>query len=310
MPGMEDSRSRIRRAWRVVAAVVFASLAPLAVYLPTPGDYWIRYDDELLIRQEPKVRLLAREDVSTAGAVVEIFSTPHGDLYQPLATLSLAVDYALFGWDRTGWHAHSVLVHLLVTGGVFLLAYRLCGAVWAALLASLFMGLHPVMVESVFWPMSRTFLATAVWILLGTHAYLTYARDPQRWGWLAASTAAYGVSFTGKAIGSVVVLPFLLDAWVRRRPSARLAGEKLPLLALAVFFTWLNLHVSTSIAHGQGVELPGLAQAALSKAPGGLLLSIANLVAPHNLALFYRTPRSGISSACAGSLRLQPRVAR
>jgi protein O-mannosyl-transferase len=285
---MEEPRSRGSHRRRVVAAAfLLAALAPLAVYLPTPGDSWIRYDDELLIRREPKIRLLAREDVSTPAAVVEIFSTPHGDLYQPLATLSLAIDYALFGWDRTGWHAHSLLLHELITAGVFLLAYRLCGTVWAALLASLFIGVHPMTAEVVSWPMSRVFLATAVWILLGTHAYLSYARDPRRWGWLAASTAAYGVAFTGKAIGSVVVLPFLLDAWVRRRPSARLVVEKLPLLALAIFFTWLNLYVSASIARAQGVELPGLAHAALDKAPGGLLLSIANLVAPHDLALFY-----------------------
>lgn len=284
---MEEPRSRARTRPAVAAALLLAALAPLAVYLPTPGDSWIRYDDELLIRREPKILLLAHEDVSTPAAVVQIFSTPHGDLYQPLATLSLAADYALFGWDRTGWHAHSLLLHELVTAGVFLLAYRLCGQVWAALLASLFIGVHPVTAEVVFWPMSRVFLVTAVWILLGTHAYLCYARDPRRWAWLAASTAAYGVALTGKAIGSIVVLPFLLDAWVGRRPSARLAAEKLPLLALAIFFTWLNLSVSTSIARAQGVELPGLAQAALGKAPGGLLLSIANLVAPHDLALFY-----------------------
>lgn len=269
----------------VVAAALVASLAPLVVYLPTPGDYWIRYDNEVLIRQEPMVRILAADRVGKPEALVRIFRSVHGDLYQPLLTLSLAVDYALFGWDRSGFHAHSLLLHCVLMGALFLLALRLAREPWAALAATLLAGLHPAAVEPVSWIIHRTLLETAFWLLLGTHAYLSYARDPRRWPWLVAATLALGTSFMGKAIPSVVVVPFLIDAWVHRRPSIRLFLEKTPLLVLAGFFTWLNFAVSRQKA--AGIALEGIGLDAITKAPSGLLLSIANTVAPRDLAIFY-----------------------
>jgi len=282
--GVRDLATGARRRG-AVAALVLSALAPLLVYWPTPGDYWVRFDNQVLIRQEPKIRALALEGDARTAAVASIFTTAHGDLYQPLLTFSLAVDYALFGWDRSGFHAHSVLLHLLVTACAFLLAYRLVGAAWASLLAALLVGLHPVMVEAVAWVIHRTLLVTAVWILLGTHAYLSYARDPRRGWWLVIATAAFGLSLMAKAVGSVVVVPFLIDLWLRRRLSVRLLAEKAPLLVLAVFFTWLNLSISRGAAGN--VELEGLGLFALGNLPAGFTLSVANIAVPQKLAFFY-----------------------
>ncbi len=61
-----------------------------------------------------------------------LLTTPHHDLYQPLASLSWAIDYALFGWDRAGFHAHSLALHIAVVLALFFLALRLCGSVLAS----------------------------------------------------------------------------------------------------------------------------------------------------------------------------------
>ena len=255
-PRMPEGAPRPASRRAISIALLLSALAPLVVYWPTPGDYWVRFDNEVLIRQEPKIRALTLEGDARTAAVARIFTTPHSDLYQPLLTFSLAVDYALFGWDRAGWHAHSVLLHLLVSAGVFLLGLRLVGSVWASLLAALLVALHPVMVETVVWIIHRTLLVTAFWVLVGCHAYLSYAREPAKWGWLVVATLAFGLSLMAKAIGSVVVLPFLIDLWVRRRPQLSLLVEKAPLFVLSVFFTLLNLRVAQHKAGG--VELGGL----------------------------------------------------
>lgn len=274
-----------RRA--LVGATLVSLLAPLLVYWPTPGDYWIRFDNEILIRQEPMVRALALAGAARGRALVEMFTSVHNDLYQPLLTLSLAIDYALFGWDRSGFHLHSLLLHLAIAAGLFWLAYRLVGVVWASLLATLLFALHPLAVEPVSWVIHRTLLVTAAWVLVGSHAYLGYARRPERWPWLALATAAYGLSCMAKVIPSIALIPFLLDAWLRRPPSARLVLEKLPLLLVAGGFTLLNLRVGQLKASGAEPDLWGSVTS--GGTAGGFALSLVNTVMPQRLALFYPT---------------------
>src|SRR5512137_2929216 len=106
-----------------VLALGLIVTATLLVY-PAPQDYWIRYDNEGLIRNSPRVQALTLQGAERISALREMFTTAHHDLYQPLLTFSLAIDYALFGWNRTGWNAHSLVLHVLCMFGLFLLAYR------------------------------------------------------------------------------------------------------------------------------------------------------------------------------------------
>ena len=103
---------RVASKGGMATAILTLGLAVLFVYIPTPGDYWIGFDNETLIRQQPRVQALVLEGEARRDALVEMFTTPHGDLYQPLLSLSFAVDHALFGWNRAGFHAHSLLLHL------------------------------------------------------------------------------------------------------------------------------------------------------------------------------------------------------
>jgi hypothetical protein len=66
--------------------------------------------------------------------------------YRPLATLSFALDYKLWGLDGAGWQLTNLLVHLGVTLGVYALVRTLGLARWAATLAALIFTLHPAIV--------------------------------------------------------------------------------------------------------------------------------------------------------------------
>jgi hypothetical protein len=67
--------------------------------------------------------------------------------YRPMATLSFAVDYKLWGLDiPAGWQATNLLVHLGVTLEVFALARSLGLTRWAATLAAAIFTLHPAIV--------------------------------------------------------------------------------------------------------------------------------------------------------------------
>jgi len=66
--------------------------------------------------------------------------------YRPVAVMSFALDYKLWGLNPFGWQLTNLLVHLGVTLGVYALARALGLARWAATLAALVFTLHPAIV--------------------------------------------------------------------------------------------------------------------------------------------------------------------
>ncbi len=276
------------RPVRALFAVLLVAAAALAVYLPTPGNYWIQYDNEALIRNSPQVNALAGDD--KLGALWTIFTSTHYSLYQPLFTLSVALDHALFGWNLSGFHAHSVLLHVLVVALLVLLLYRLTASWLAAIAATLVVAVHPALVETVRWAICRNSLVAAVWLLLGAHLYLRYLRYlryPERpsqtalWG----SQVALGLSLLGKVSPAMAAIPFVLDLWRHRRIDRRAILEKVPLLALTALLTVVNYRAT--LAHVGDDPLRRPWSEILGYLPGSVSLMTANALAPANLAILY-----------------------
>jgi len=74
---------------------------------------------------------------------------PLSPYYRPLLLIVLGLEYHLFGPNAMGYHATSLMLHLLVVGLVFKVAARLTGDRYSALLAALLFGLIPVHAEAV-----------------------------------------------------------------------------------------------------------------------------------------------------------------
>lgn len=283
--GLIGTGTAARSPLAQLAAVGALIVSVLACYLPTPGDYWIHYDNPQLIQQEPRIRALTLDGSARIAALKLLVTTPHHDLYQPLASFSWAIDHALFGWDRAGFHAHSLALHILVVVALFFLALRLCGSVLAAFLAALLCAVHPVMVQSVCWTISRTSSLAAIWILIGSHLQLSYLRQPGRYALLALATLAFSISMTAKPLPSVILIPILLNLWVARPLRTAVWLEAIPLTLVAGILTLVNLQISNAFANDASIVRPWLE--VLASAPESLGLALANTVWPSNLALYY-----------------------
>ena len=70
-----DSGVAARQRFHALLALLLVVAAALTVYLPTPGDYWIRYDNEALIRNSPQVNALAGAD--KMAALATMFTSTH-----------------------------------------------------------------------------------------------------------------------------------------------------------------------------------------------------------------------------------------
>jgi tetratricopeptide (TPR) repeat protein len=284
MQAIANPPSEVRPMDRVHAlfAVLLVMAAALAVYLPTPGNYWIRYDNEAFIRSSPQVQALAGED--KIEALATIFTSTHYSLYQPLFTLSVAIDHALFGWDLGAFHAHSVLLHLAVVALLVLLLFRLTGSWPASIAATLLVAVHPALVETVRWAICRNSLVAAVWLLIGAHLYQRHLERPGPAA-LWSSQAALGLSLLGKLSPAIFLIPFLLDLWRKRRIDRRALLEKLPLFALTALLTAVNYRAT--VAHVGENPLRRPWSEVLGYLPESIALMTANALAPAHLAILY-----------------------
>jgi protein O-mannosyl-transferase len=142
------------------------------------------------------------------------------DATRPVVNLSYALDRALWGPGVFGFHATSVLLHMLNVLLFFLLAHRLVdegqgpastirAEVCAFAGASLF-AVHPMMTEAVGYISARADVLCTCFLLLGFLSIRAWVRGASR-GWLIASIGLWLTALATKEIA--VVFPFLLIAY-------------------------------------------------------------------------------------------------
>jgi Flp pilus assembly protein TadD len=274
---------RKRDLW--IALLLFAAV--LMVYTPVRTHQFIRYDDPVYITDNRYIR-----DGFTWDGIRWAFTSVDAGHWMPLTWMSHMLDCELFGLDAGGHHLISVFIHAASTAALFLLLLRITAARWPSAFAALVFGLHPLHVESVAWAAERKDVLSALFSILTLWVYAAYAKNPSRRRY-AVVVALFAFGLLSKSM--LVTLPLLmllLDYWpLRRKMDARVALEKIPLLALSiamaavVFFAQKRIGAVSNL--GQ-LSLPLRTQnAAVSYA-----VYILKFFWPVKLALFYPHPES------------------
>jgi hypothetical protein len=276
-------------------------------HLPALSARAIFHDDTQYVLENPLVQNPSLHSAARFFREVWRPSTVPG-YYQPLTMVSLMVDRFLAGRYESirAYHRTSLLFHVANSALVGVFLYMLFGkALVAAGIAFLF-GVHPISVESVCWIAERkTVLATffALWSLI---AYVRFTREGKR-RFYVASIALYILGLLSKPI--TVPLPammLLLDYWPLDRLRRRAIVEKLPLFAIAGFFS-VVAYVSQS--RTTPVFLPGDYNPA--RIPlilcHNIIFYLAKLFWPVNLSAHYAyTTRTAMVAGVAGTCLLIP----
>ncbi len=201
-----------------VAALAVLAAAVTACYMFTL-PYPFVYDDVMHVADNPHIRSLANPfrffyDPST----VAITPTPATEIYRPLATLSHALTYAVFGPGPRGFrlvniafHASNAMLLFFLVRALLPVAGRPGAFSWAALLAALAWAVHPVNTESVTWIVGRSNLLCGLFFLLALLFRTRGERDPasRRW-WRAGALAAFGFALLAKE--HAIMLPLIIVA--------------------------------------------------------------------------------------------------
>ena len=208
-------------------AVVAIIVAVLVAYFPALGAGFTNWDDDRFITDNPLFRGPVKAYVAAALTRVQF------QAYHPLHLLSYLPDRLLWPTSATGFHALNLALFALALALGYFLLRRSVG-VLPALMAILFVGLHPLAIESVAWIVGRKDVLA---LLLMFATLLAEDREERT---TRSTLMACGLAVLAcLAKTSAVVLPIVLFAWLcfaRAIPVREALQRCLPFALIALVF--------------------------------------------------------------------------
>ncbi len=222
---MHSQTNRVHWSLKVALVVTFA-LHLWTARLPFFMDdfAYVETARHLSVSTIPDLFTTGNLDQSASG----VWWTPGGMLpfFRPVAILSFAVDWQIWGLNAFGYHLTNVLLHALCTWLVYRLGRRLMNDAPTAAVAALVFAIHPVHNEAVVWMSGRFDLLVCV---AGTSSILAYMRWRDRGNvrWALATVVLYVASLGCKETGIVVPAFWFLLAtmWRRDDRNRSIVGE-------------------------------------------------------------------------------------
>jgi tetratricopeptide (TPR) repeat protein len=288
-----ETRPRVERFVALGIAV-----AVVACFVPVVFNDFVDWDDPEAFANNPFYRGLG------AGQLRWMFGNFLLGHYQPLAWVTLGLDYSLWGMNPAGYHLTSLLLHAANAVLCFFAIdtlLRVRGAEgaavpWAAAAGALFFALHPLRVEPVAWASARGDTLAALFFLAALLAYLK--------GRVGICLLLFAVSLLSKATALalpvvLLVLDYTATGRARREPVARIWIEKIPFLALtglAMFVAFQAKNMARAVVPSQGDVVHGLLERVL-QAGYGASFYLAKTLVPTNLVPLYPLERTFESPA-------------
>jgi len=202
---MNDTRAK-------VLICIFLIVATFCIYSQVQDHEFINLDDDILVTESSLVQAgLTNENI------IRVFTTTHFGGWTPITSISYMLDYQLYGLNPKGFLLTNLFFHIANSLLLFLILFRMTGAIWQSAFVAVVFALHPLNVESVAWVAERKNVLSTFFLLLTIWAYIRYAEKP--------TTKRYSLVFLLFAFGlmsksMVVTLPFvllLLDYWPLER---------------------------------------------------------------------------------------------
>lgn len=286
---------------RIIVLLLF--LTTLLIYLPAIQNGFIHFDDDKYLVNNVNVQIGV-----SPSTIRWAFTTSHCSNWHPLTWVSYMLDYQLFRLNPAGYHLTNVLLHAANACLLFILIFRLCGALWPSAFVAAFFALHPLHVESVAWVAELKDVASTFWGLLALLAYVRYVgngvskqsdqpSEPSspasqrslRYYWLAL--ACFAVSLMFKSM--LVTLPFvmlLLDYWPLGRLGQmsairRCLIEKVPFVLLSTGVSALTFIAQKATAMASLTEVP--LHIRMENAVVAYVGYLGKMIWPVNLAIMY-----------------------
>jgi protein O-mannosyl-transferase len=237
------------RRWVFLSAGLVV-IAGLAAYHNSFHGPFI-FDDTLAITGNPSIRRIS--DLGVILAPPHDAATAQG---RPVLNLSLAINYAVGGFDPAGYHYGNLLIHLAAGLALFGIVRRTLllpllrprfgeAALPLALATAAVWTVHPIQTEAVTYTIQRAESLMGLFYLLTLYFYIRGAQSKAPAGWWAASIVSCLLGMGTKEVmvsAPVMVLLYdrtfvtgsFRDAWRRHGRVIGALGSTWILLAFLV----------------------------------------------------------------------------
>jgi len=292
-----------------VAICIFLMVATFCIYSQVQDHEFINFDDDQYVTKNSIIQAGL-----TAESIIRVFTNVHFSLWIPITSLSYIIDYEIYGLNPKGYLLTNLFFHIANSLLLFLILFRMTGAIWQSAFVAAMFAFHPLNVESVAWIAERKNVLSTLFWLLTMWAYIRYAEK--------STVKRYSLVFLLFTLGlmskpMLVTLPFvllLLDFWPLRRlkfeqerdgkkitekyrgkksETLRLLLEKIPLFLLTA-----GLSIVTFIAQksaGAMIDKGSLAfSTRLNNAIVSYLDYLGKMIWPEKLAVLYPHPENAL----------------
>lgn len=253
---MTDSPA-LRWTKRDIGVVALPALTAFVLYLPALSLSFTSDDFFILDRV---TRLGGLRDPLAYFRQLGFF-----EYYRPLAFLSHALDWTIWGQRATGFHLTNVVLHAIASLFVAVLGRRLFGR-WVGFIGGLLFALHPASHEAVYWIAARFDLLATCFMLasllsLGLDGVISY--------WVGVACFALAILSKESAL-SLPVIAAAADVFVKNRDWRTVVYRLVPLLAVVALYAVLRSQGVEADPTGVARRLPKLAMIVMMV--GGLVL--------------------------------------
>ena len=200
-----------------------------------------------------------------------------GHSSRPVVQLSLAVNYALGGFDPWGYHAFNVGIHILASLSLYgvlrrTLVSRTLRAQWAqaawpvAATVALIWLVHPLQTESVTYTIQRGESLMGLFYLLTLYCMIRSTDGTQAQWWQIGAVASCALGMASKPVMVTAPLVILLYDRVFLAQSWREVGRQRGMMYAGLSATWLLLLLVLGNGQGEWKESAGPAFAGITPA--------------------------------------------
>jgi len=156
-----------------VLICIFLIVATFCVYSQVQDHEFINYDDNKYVTESSLVQAgLTNENI------IRVFTTTHFGGWAPITSISYMLDYQLYGLSPKGFLLTNLFFHIANSLLLFLILFRMTGAIWQSAFVAAVFALHPLNVESVAWIAERKNVLSTFFLLLTIWAYIRYTEKP------------------------------------------------------------------------------------------------------------------------------------
>jgi len=179
----------------------------------------------------------------------EIFSNYHLGMYQPLAVMTIAMNFNSAAEGAKAYHATNLFLHIINILLVWLLLRKLSRRNTVAGIGALLFAMHPMNVEAVAWISARSTLLFTAFYLGGILSYLRYAENKKpAWFVFTILLASLALLTKSLAISFPLVL-LVIDYYQGRGWGKKQLLEKLPFLILSIVFGIFTVDAAQTYGH-------------------------------------------------------------